>query len=76
MDKSKAQVPSSKAMLTDKPTPIFTPLFFGGCKNDCDICGGQSYIRYDVPVGHAQFGKIHKCPNIAKQHLYEEASNE
>ena len=32
------------------------------CKPDCKTCGGCGYFRYDVPVGHPEFGKLHRCP--------------
>lgn len=27
----------------------------------CPVCGGTGYLRVDVPVGHADFGKIIEC---------------
>src|SRR5690606_12879679 len=27
------------------------------------ICGGLGYVRVDLPVGHADFGKLFRCPN-------------
>ncbi len=27
------------------------------------ICGGLGYVRYDLPVDHAQFGQLFRCPN-------------
>ena len=27
----------------------------------CPICGGRGWVRYDVPVGHADFGKAFPC---------------
>lgn len=27
----------------------------------CPVCKGRGYLRYDVPFGHPQFGKIKKC---------------
>ena len=29
---------------------------------DCPICGGMGYVRYDLPVGHPDFGKLFRCP--------------
>lgn len=29
----------------------------------CQTCGGYGYVRYDVPVSDARFGKLHACPN-------------
>lgn len=28
----------------------------------CQTCGGLGLIRYDVPLGHARFGKLYPCP--------------
>jgi DNA replication protein DnaC len=28
---------------------------------DCPYCGGQGYLRADVPVGHPKFGKLEVC---------------
>lgn len=28
---------------------------------DCPFCGGQGYLRADVPVGHPNFGKLEIC---------------
>jgi DNA replication protein DnaC len=27
----------------------------------CQYCHGQGYFTYDVPVGHAEFGRMHVC---------------
>ena len=27
----------------------------------CPRCGGAGFLRYDVPFGHANFGKLHAC---------------
>lgn len=32
-----------------------------GADPDCPICGGFGYIRYDLPLDHPQFGRIHDC---------------
>lgn len=34
------------------------------CKPGCDICGGGGWVRYDLPFGHPQFGKLQPCPNM------------
>jgi DNA replication protein DnaC len=28
-----------------------------------DLCGGIGYVRYDLPVGDPNFGKLFRCPN-------------
>ena len=28
---------------------------------DCPTCGGVGYVRYDLPVGHPDFGKLQVC---------------
>jgi DNA replication protein DnaC len=33
------------------------------CGNPDAICGGMGVIRYNVPVEHAYFGKLFRCPN-------------
>lgn len=38
---------------TDDATPA-TP-------EACPRCGGAGFLRYDVPFGHANFGKLHAC---------------
>ena len=35
----------------------------GICRADCEICEGQGWFRYDLPLEHPQFGKVHLCPN-------------
>lgn len=30
----------------------------------CPICQGMGVIKYDVPVDHPAFGKLHRCPNF------------
>jgi DNA replication protein DnaC len=27
------------------------------------LCGGLGYVRYELPVDHADFGKLFRCPN-------------
>ncbi len=34
----------------------------GECSSDCPVCGGVGYIRFEVPFGHSQFGKVERCP--------------
>lgn len=29
----------------------------------CSTCADLGYVRYDVPVGHPLFGKLHPCPD-------------
>lgn len=38
------------------------------CDPDCPHCDGAGFIRYDVPVGHPQFGKLIPCPNFQAKH--------
>lgn len=33
------------------------------CKPTCEICHGNGWFMYDVPRGHAQYGRTHPCPN-------------
>ncbi len=35
------------------------------CLPGCSICGGQGWMRCDVPVGHPNFGKLVLCPNAS-----------
>ena len=28
---------------------------------NCPLCGGLGYLRQDLPVGHAEFGKVVVC---------------
>lgn len=35
----------------------------GICRADCEICGGQGYLRENVPLHDPEFGKVHLCPN-------------
>lgn len=30
---------------------------------ECETCSDTGYVRYDLPYGHPQFGKLHACPN-------------
>lgn len=29
----------------------------------CETCGGLGYVRYELPVGHPDFGKLLRCPD-------------
>lgn len=47
-------------------------------KPDCPHCGGVGFLRMDVPVGHAKFGRLEPCvcraneiTENARQRLYE-----
>jgi len=44
-------------------------------KPDCPICGGLGYFRYDVPLDHPEFGRLHPCPcradELVAQHQEE-----
>jgi DNA replication protein DnaC len=42
----------------------------GVCREDCPICGGAGWIRYDVEVSHKDFGKLFPCPNLDAAFLY------
>lgn len=44
------------------------------CSGGCRTCGGSGYIRYDVPRDHAEYGKLHFCPNCAKGQLEQQTS--
>jgi DNA replication protein DnaC len=46
-----------------QPQPARTPGNHGAPAPEplCPICGGTGYLRLDVPVGHADFGKIMEC---------------
>jgi hypothetical protein len=35
----------------------------GVCRADCEICEGQGWFRYDVPIHDPEFGRAHLCPN-------------
>jgi len=35
----------------------------GICRADCEICGGQGYLRYELPLYAPGFGDVHLCPN-------------
>lgn len=30
---------------------------------DCYHCSGRGWYRKDLPVGHAEFGRAHRCPS-------------
>lgn len=40
-----------------------TSKWYQGSKADpeCKICEGMGYVRFDLPVGHYDFGKIFEC---------------
>jgi DNA replication protein DnaC len=48
--RSKPEQPNPEA---DGILPSLEPL--------CPICGGSGFLRYDVPVGHPNFGKLAVC---------------
>lgn len=31
--------------------------------SDCSHCGGKGWFRKELPVGHPEFGKAHRCPD-------------
>jgi DNA replication protein DnaC len=43
---------TDEAALMDAPTP-------------CPMCGGLGVVRYNLPVEHPGFGKLHPCPDAA-----------
>lgn len=30
--------------------------------DDCECCRGKRWVRRDLPIGHADFGKAMRCP--------------
>jgi DNA replication protein DnaC len=56
---AKRNLPASSA----EDPGIQFPRSSGDCDPDCPECGGVGYYSYAVPVGHAMFGKIERCPN-------------
>ncbi len=52
-DIPKASSPSSSTELKPRVEPLGNP--------DCPYCQGVGFVRYDVPLGHAKFGKIEIC---------------
>lgn len=54
--------------ITHEPRPTHPPQL-GDCDTDCPYCKGTGYFRYDVPLGHPQFGKINRCPTAYAKHL-------
>lgn len=42
------------------------------CSPDCPVCSGIGVVRYDLPVGHPNFGKTFPCPNLPANSSYYE----
>jgi DNA replication protein DnaC len=57
-------VPGQHRPISTLPAPA------GLCVPDCPECGGDGWIRYDAPIGHALFGKIFPCPSASLEHPY------
>jgi DNA replication protein DnaC len=41
------------------------------CAPNCPTCSGAGFIRREVPIGHADFGKLFPCPEIEATKLYD-----
>lgn len=55
----------AKGLATAEPGKVISappPSLQGDCAPDCPECGGVGYLRFDVPFGHPQFGKLERCP--------------
>jgi hypothetical protein len=46
---------------------------YGQCKRGCLVCNGVGYMRYDHPINHPEFGKMHPCPNNPNLEILAEA---
>ena len=53
----------AKGKIAQKVDPVFKQIVKELCAEDCEICHGIGYVRYDLPVGHPKFGRIEPCPN-------------
>jgi len=49
---------------SSKTPPEVLKIDHGLCIPSCEFCGGLGLLRYDVPVGHPNFGQLHDCPNL------------
>lgn len=45
----------------------------GDCRPDCPICHGLGWVRYDVPVGDPNFGRMVLCPELLPKVLAAES---
>lgn len=41
----------------------------GGCKEDCEICGGSGWVRLELPINHPNFGRMQRCPAASQLDL-------
>lgn len=61
---------NSKQVVSDwrKQIPS-TSRWFPGCPGDpfCLICEGTGYIRFDLKIGHPDFGKVFLCDCAANK---------
>lgn len=39
----------------------------------CEMCGGQEYVRYDVPISDPRFGKTFPCPKCRADAMVQQA---
>ncbi len=42
-------------------SPVATARQFSPGDPECPVCHGLGYVRYELPVGHPEFGRLHDC---------------
>jgi DNA replication protein DnaC len=60
---AKSRIDETLKKITENTSRVNTPTTSSTSLGDpnCPFCGGQGYLRADVPVGHPNFGKLEIC---------------
>jgi DNA replication protein DnaC len=60
---AKSRIDETLKRITENTSRVNTPTTSSTNLGDpnCPFCGGQGYLRADVPVGHPSFGKLEIC---------------
>lgn len=64
-DPRQRTIPST-AMLIAQPQSVFVNEMLSVNSPPCPNCGGQRYVRFDVPVNHPSFGRLFPCRECNK----------
>ncbi len=72
----KAHAERAELLAKLDPTPRgagqkFKPAYSGPCREDCPICLGNGFVRFDVTETDPRFGRLDPCPNmpVEKRHF-------
>src|SRR6266498_3274863 len=62
-DVAKSKIDATLKKIVENTSKANTPITSSTSLGDpnCPYCGGQGYLRADVPVGHPNFGRLEIC---------------